>query len=57
MDEVLYRRVMAINLNAVYWMCQHMIRKRFKKGGVIINIGAIEAAPAPRTIYLRLDLR
>ncbi|HET91557.1 MAG TPA: SDR family oxidoreductase [Chloroflexi bacterium] len=42
-DESFYRRVMDTNLDAVYWMCQHMIRRRSKKGGVIINIGSIEA--------------
>ncbi len=42
-DEGFYRRVMEINLNSVYWMCQHMIRRRRRRGGVIINIGSIEA--------------
>jgi NAD(P)-dependent dehydrogenase (short-subunit alcohol dehydrogenase family) len=42
-DEAFYRRVMETNLDAVYWMCQHMVRKRLKKGGVIINVGSIEA--------------
>lgn len=42
-DEALYRKTMAINLDAVFWMCQHMIRARKKQGGVIINIGSIEA--------------
>jgi 2-deoxy-D-gluconate 3-dehydrogenase len=34
---------MNVNLNAVFWMCQHMIRARIKKGGTIINTGSIEA--------------
>ena len=42
-DEAFYRRVMETNLDSVYWMCQHMVRKRLKQGGVIINIGSIEA--------------
>jgi NAD(P)-dependent dehydrogenase (short-subunit alcohol dehydrogenase family) len=42
-DEAFYRRVLAINLDSVYWMCQEMIRRRLKEGGVIINIGSIEA--------------
>ncbi|MEM0095215.1 MAG: SDR family NAD(P)-dependent oxidoreductase [Candidatus Bathyarchaeia archaeon] len=42
-DEAFMRRVLNINLNSVFWMCQHMIRSRIKKGGVIINIGSIEA--------------
>ena len=35
--------VMDVNLNSVFWMCQHMIRSRLKKGGTIINMGSIEA--------------
>jgi len=42
-DEDFYRQVMAINLDAVFWMCQHMIRARQEKGGTIVNIGSIEA--------------
>lgn len=42
-DEALYRQVMEINLSSVYWMCQHMIRQRRKAGGIIINLGSIEA--------------
>ena len=43
MDAALYTRVMDVNLNAVYWMCHEMITRRGKQGGVIINIGSIEA--------------
>lgn len=42
-DEAFFSRVMDINLKATVLMCQHMIRNRLKKGGVIINIGSIEA--------------
>jgi NAD(P)-dependent dehydrogenase (short-subunit alcohol dehydrogenase family) len=42
-DEAFYDRVMETNLNSVYWMCQHMIKRRMGKGGIIINIGSIEA--------------
>jgi NAD(P)-dependent dehydrogenase (short-subunit alcohol dehydrogenase family) len=42
-DEAFLEKVMGINLNSVFWMCQHMIRSRLKKGGVIINMGSIEA--------------
>ena len=42
-EESFYERVMDINLHSVYWMCQHMIRQRGKKGGVIVNVGSIEA--------------
>jgi NAD(P)-dependent dehydrogenase (short-subunit alcohol dehydrogenase family) len=42
-DEKFFKKVMDINLNAVFWMCQNMIRSRLKQGGVIINTGSIEA--------------
>lgn len=42
-DDALYNKVMAVNLDAVYWMCQEMIGRRLKQGGVIINLGSIEA--------------
>ncbi len=42
-DEDVLRKTLAINLEAVFWMCQHFIRSRLSKGGVIINIGSIEA--------------
>ncbi len=42
-DEDFLKKVMNVNLNSALWMCQHMIRKRLRKGGVIINIGSIEA--------------
>lgn len=38
-----YRQVMAVNLDAVFWMCQGLINKRAGKGGVIVNVGSIEA--------------
>ena len=42
-NEDFFEKVYAINLKAVLWMCQHMIEARKKEGGVIINIGSIEA--------------
>lgn len=42
-DEVFLERVMDVNLNSVFWMCQRMIGSRLKRGGVIINMGSIEA--------------
>mgnify|MGYP000150213664 CR=1 FL=1 len=42
-DEEFLEKVMNVNLTAVFWMCQHMIRSRKGRGGVIINIGSIEA--------------
>jgi 3-oxoacyl-[acyl-carrier protein] reductase len=42
-DDAFLRKVMGMNLKSVFLMCQHMIRRRLKRGGVIINIGSIEA--------------
>lgn len=42
-DESLLDTVMDINLKSATWMCHHMIGSRMKRGGVIINIGSIEA--------------
>ncbi len=42
-DAALLDRVLRVNLHAVFWMCQHMVRRRRGAGGVIINIGSIEA--------------
>ena len=42
-DEQHYQKVMDVNLNSVFWMCQHMIELRGKRGGTILNIGSIEA--------------
>jgi NAD(P)-dependent dehydrogenase (short-subunit alcohol dehydrogenase family) len=42
-DESFFEKVMEINLKSVFWLCQHMIRSRLKRGGVIINMGSIEA--------------
>ena len=44
--EDFYRLVLETNLDSVYWMCQQMIRRRHKQGGVIINIASIEAMVA-----------
>ncbi len=43
-DAAFYDWVMQTNLGSVYWMCQQMIRRRLKRGGVIVNVGSIEAA-------------
>ncbi len=42
-DEEAYRRVMAINLDAPFWMCQEMVRRRGRAGGSVVNVGSIEA--------------
>ncbi len=43
LDESYLDKVMQINLFSVLWMCQHFIKCRIKKGGVIVNTGSIEA--------------
>lgn len=47
-DEEFVQKVTNINLNAVYWMCQHFIQvflegRRKKKGAAIVNVGSVEA--------------
>jgi len=42
-DDAFLSKVLAINLKSALLMCQHMIRRRLKRGGVIINISSIEA--------------
>ena len=42
-DNAFYEKVMDINLKSAFWMCQHMIEKGPKTGGVIINVSSIEA--------------
>jgi NAD(P)-dependent dehydrogenase (short-subunit alcohol dehydrogenase family) len=43
LDEAFVQKVMDINLNSTLWMCQNMIKARMKQGGVIINVGSVEA--------------
>jgi len=42
-DDAFLKKVIDINLRSALLMCQHMIGRRLKRGGVIINIGSIEA--------------
>ena len=42
-DDAFFNKVTDINLKSTLLMCQHMIKSRLKRGGVIINIGSIEA--------------
>jgi 3-oxoacyl-[acyl-carrier protein] reductase len=42
-DEAFLRKVMDTNLSSTFWMCHHMIKRKLKQGGVIINVGSIEA--------------
>lgn len=45
-DEPFLDRVMQVNLESIFWMCQGFIRSRDKSGGVIINVSSIEAVSA-----------
>ena len=45
-NESFYKKVIETNLDSVYWMCQKMISRRLKLGGVIVNVGSIEALVA-----------
>jgi NAD(P)-dependent dehydrogenase (short-subunit alcohol dehydrogenase family) len=42
-DQAFLKKVFDVNLNSAFWMCQNMIEKRLNMGGIIINIGSIEA--------------
>lgn len=42
-DEEALRRSTAVNVDAVFWMCRRMIHDRAGRGGVIVNVGSIEA--------------
>ncbi|OGZ35860.1 MAG: 2-deoxy-D-gluconate 3-dehydrogenase [Candidatus Portnoybacteria bacterium RIFCSPHIGHO2_01_FULL_39_19] len=42
-DESSFDKVMAVNLNSMFWMCQNFIRLRKNKGGIIVNLSSIEA--------------
>ena len=44
-DEDLVHHVMNVNLHAVYWMCQHLVRGCLarKQQGTIVNLASIEA--------------
>ncbi len=42
-DEEFLGKIFSINFNSVFWMCQQMVKARKELGGVIVNIGSIEA--------------
>jgi len=42
-EEEFLDRIMRVNLHSMFWMCQHMIRSRLEKGGVIVNVSSIES--------------
>lgn len=42
-DKKSLEKVMDINFNSMFWMCQNFIREREDRGGIIVNISSIEA--------------
>lgn len=42
-DELLWRRTLAVNLEAVFWMCQGFVRAYKGRRGAIVNVSSIEA--------------
>ncbi len=42
-DDEFFQKILEVNLKSVFWMCQEMIRRRGKRGGVILNVASIEA--------------
>ncbi len=42
-DEKFLEKTMSVNLYSAFWMCQEMIKRRSDAGGIIINVGSIEA--------------
>jgi NAD(P)-dependent dehydrogenase (short-subunit alcohol dehydrogenase family) len=46
LDKTALGRVMQVNLESLFWMCQGFIRARGKLGGIIINVSSIEAYTA-----------
>lgn len=42
-DEEFLHKVFRINFDSAFWMCQEMVKARKNEGGVIVNIGSIEA--------------
>lgn len=42
-DEKLLEKVLDVNMNSAFWMCQNFIRLRKERGGIIVNIASVEA--------------
>ena len=42
-DEEYLNRTLDINQNSTFWMCQHFIARRKKRGGIIVNTSSVEA--------------
>jgi len=55
-DEEFLNKILDVNLKSVFWMCQEMIKRRGKKGGVIINVASIEAVLPFATGLVHYDI-
>ena len=55
-DEEFLEKILDVNLKSVFWMCQEMIKRRGKKGGVIINVASIEAVLPFATGLVHYDI-
>jgi len=42
-DEDFLIKILDVNMNSAFWMCQSYIKKSGKKGGIIVNMSSIEA--------------
>ncbi|MDW8360687.1 MAG: SDR family oxidoreductase, partial [Candidatus Caldarchaeum sp.] len=42
-DEPFLEKTLSVNLKSAFYMCQHMVRVRGDRGGVIVNVSSIEA--------------
>ncbi|MCS7138292.1 MAG: SDR family oxidoreductase [Candidatus Caldarchaeum sp.] len=42
-DEAFLERTLSINMKSAFYMCQHFVKVRGEKGGVIINVSSVEA--------------
>jgi NAD(P)-dependent dehydrogenase (short-subunit alcohol dehydrogenase family) len=54
-NEEFLKKIFGVNLNAYLWMCQHFIKRRESKGGVIVNIASVGAilttSPMPLLVH------
>jgi len=54
-NEEFLKKMFGVNLNAYLWMCQHFIKRRESKGGVIVNMASVGAflttSPMPLLVH------
>jgi NAD(P)-dependent dehydrogenase (short-subunit alcohol dehydrogenase family) len=42
-DKAFLEKVLGVNMNSTFWMCQNFIRRSKERGGIIVNIASVEA--------------